>query len=108
MGPPEESEEIKSLFAQDVDFFKLRAQLLYCLGAALEIQKATVCIQEVQLEELLRLVEEWENMENLVKQKDYKPYKVIIFLKYDSAPKYSLTFRLHNLHLWNFFYISLL
>ncbi|XP_044764345.1 phagocyte signaling-impaired protein [Coccinella septempunctata] len=73
-GPPEESEEIKTLFEQDVDFLKLRAQVVYATITALEIAKATTGIQEAQLDKLERIVEEWGDLEKCVRKKDYKPF----------------------------------
>ncbi|KAI4454836.1 n-terminal acetyltransferase-related [Holotrichia oblita] len=75
LSPPEESEEIKLLFEQDVSFLKLRASIVWAMSAALDIVKSTDGTRNKNVELLKGVLKDWDTLEKDIKTTNYTPIK---------------------------------
>lgn len=75
----EESEEIKSLFVQDVNFLKLRASIVWAMSAALDIVKSTDRTRNKNIEALKDVLKDWEDLEEQVRNANYEPIKQVCY-----------------------------
>lgn len=77
LSPPEESEEIKLLFEQDVSFLKLRASIVWAMSAALDIVKSTDGTRNKNVELLKGVLKDWDTLEKDIKAQNYTPIKQV-------------------------------
>ncbi|XP_030755223.1 phagocyte signaling-impaired protein [Sitophilus oryzae] len=84
----EESDEIKTLFAQDLNFLKLRTHILWSLSAGLEVLRSVDGTRQQNIASMRQILKDWEDLENNVKKCDLTPIS-------EDSVSYPLPSRLH-------------
>jgi hypothetical protein len=59
-GPPEEFEDIKQFFTQNLVFLKLRTSVLWSLSAAVDIIKSSDGVRTKHVDQLKNILQNWE------------------------------------------------
>ncbi|KAL3271625.1 hypothetical protein HHI36_022099 [Cryptolaemus montrouzieri] len=68
-GAPENCEHVRNLFAQDLDFLKLRTHIIWAMTAALDILKSTDGIRQTHVQKLKKVLEDWKVLEASIRKK---------------------------------------
>lgn len=74
---PEQCDDVRLLFEQDVNYLKLRTNVLWALSNALNIVKSTDGTSEKFIDSLANILNDWEVLYRDVLAKNYSPIKQV-------------------------------
>lgn len=75
----ENSNEIKTLFEQNIHFLKLRYQIILAISEVIKIGKSTDGVRSKHLESLLVITKEWRDNHGSIKQNITEPITQVTF-----------------------------
>ncbi|KAK4877771.1 hypothetical protein RN001_010277 [Aquatica leii] len=74
-GPPEESQEIKELFIQNVQFLKLRTHILWALSASVNVVKSQESTRNTCIDTLKGVIKDWSDIYYKISSSKTAPIK---------------------------------
>ncbi|XP_076254077.1 phagocyte signaling impaired [Rhynchophorus ferrugineus] len=85
----EDSDEIKKLFQQDLNFLKLRTHMLWSINAGLQVLKSIDGTRKKNIENMKNILKDWKDLEDEIRKTDISPIS-------EELVSYPLRSRLHS------------